>query len=154
MPDDRLLDGLDDAQREAVTTRAKPLAILAGAGAGKTRVLTRRIAWHSRHAHIDPAHTLAVTFTRKAAGELGDRLTGLGVRRHVAAGTFHAVALAQLRRWCEDRDRAVPKLLDRKARILVPMLPGRGGERALLAAEVAAEIEWAKARLIGPDGYQ
>jgi len=154
VPDDPLLDGLDDAQREAVTTRAQPLAILAGAGAGKTRVLTRRIAWQARHAHIDPAHTLAVTFTRKAAGELGDRLTSLGVRRHVAAGTFHAMALAQLRRRSDDRDRPMPNLLDRKARILVPMLPGRGGERALLAAEVAAEIEWAKARLIGPDGYQ
>ena len=154
MPDDPLLEGLDDAQREAVTTRSAPLAILAGAGAGKTRVLTRRIAWQARHAHIDPAHTLAVTFTRKAAGELGDRLHRLGVRREVAAGTFHAIALAQLRRRCEDRDRAMPKLLDRKARLLVPMLPGRGGERGLLAAEIAAEIEWAKARLIGPDGYQ
>jgi DNA helicase-2/ATP-dependent DNA helicase PcrA len=152
--DDPLLDGLDDAQREAVTTRATPLAILAGAGAGKTRVLTRRIAWQARHAHIDPAHTLAVTFTRKAAGELGGRLTRLGVRRQVAAGTFHSIALAQLRRWCEDRDRPMPKLLDRKGRLLVPMLPGRGGERGLLAAEVAAEIEWAKARLIAPDGYQ
>jgi DNA helicase II / ATP-dependent DNA helicase PcrA len=152
--DDPLLDGLDDTQREAVTTRAIPLAILAAAGAGKTRVLTRRIAWQARHAHIDPGHTLAVTFTRKAAGELGDRLTRLGVRRNVAAGTFHAIALAQLRRRSEDRDRAMPQLLDRKARLLVPMLPGRGRERALLAAEVAAEIEWAKARLIRPDGYQ
>src|SRR5947207_1606235 len=128
--EDRLLEGLDDAQREAVTTRAAPLAILAGAGAGKTRVLTRRIAWQARHAHIDPGHTLAVTFTRKAAGELGDRLTRLGVRRQVAAGTFHAIALAQLRRRCEDHDRPMPKLLDRKARLLVPMLPGRGGERS------------------------
>src|SRR6266516_1902409 len=146
--DDLLLDGLDDAQREAVTTPAAPLAILAGAGAGKTRVLTRRIAWHSRHARIDPAHVLAVTFTRKAAGELGDRLTQLGVRRQVAAGTFHAIALSQLRRRCEDHDRPMPKIIDRKARLLVPMLPGRGGERALLAAEVATEIEWAKARLV------
>jgi DNA helicase II / ATP-dependent DNA helicase PcrA len=154
MRDDQLLEGLDDAQREAVTTRAAPLAILAGAGAGKTRVLTRRIAWQARNAHIDPGHTLAVTFTRKAAGELGDRLTQLGVRRQVAAGTFHAIALAQLRRRCEDRDRPMPKLLDRKARLLMPMLPGRGAERGLLAAEVAAEIEWAKARLIGADGYQ
>jgi ATP-dependent DNA helicase UvrD/PcrA len=152
--DDPLLEGLDDAQREAVTTPTVPLAILAGAGAGKTRVLTRRIAWQSRHAHIDPAHTLAVTFTRKAAGELGDRLTQLGVRRLVAAGTFHSIALAQLRRLCEDRDRPMPKLLERKARLLVPMLPGRGAERGLLAAEIAAEIEWAKARLIAPDGYQ
>jgi DNA helicase-2/ATP-dependent DNA helicase PcrA len=153
MTDDSLLDGLDDAQREAVTTPAVPLAIFAGAGAGKTRVLTRRIAWHSRHARIDPAHVLAVTFTRKAAGELGDRLAKLGVRR-VTAGTFHAIALAQLRRRCEDRREAMPKLLDRKARLLVPMLPGRGTERGLLASEVAAEIEWAKARLITAEGYE
>jgi DNA helicase-2/ATP-dependent DNA helicase PcrA len=153
VPDDPLLDGLDDAQRDAVTTRTVPLAILAGAGAGKTRVLTRRIAWQSRHAHIDPGHVLAVTFTRKAAGELGDRLARLGVRR-VTAGTFHAIALAQLGRHCEDRDRPMPKLLDRKVRLLAPMLPGRGAERALLAAEVASEIEWAKARLIGPEGYE
>lgn len=151
--DDLLLDGLDDAQREAVTTPAAPLAILAGAGAGKTRVLTRRIAWQSRHARIDPAHVLAVTFTRKAAGELGDRLGKLGVRR-VTAGTFHAIALAQLRRRCEDRDTTMPRLLDRKARLLVPMLPGRGAERAVLASEVAAEIEWAKARLITAEGYE
>ena len=151
--DDLLLDGLDDAQREAVTTTAQPLAILAGAGAGKTRVLTRRIAWQSRHARIHPAHVLAVTFTRKAAGELGHRLSRLGIRR-VTAGTFHAIALAQLRRRCEDRDVRMPKLLDRKARLLVPMLPGRGAERAVLASEVAAEIEWAKARLIIADGYE
>lgn len=151
--DDLLLDGLDDAQREAVTTPSVPLAILAGAGAGKTRVLTRRIAWQSRHARIDPAHVLAVTFTRKAAGELGDRLGRLGVRR-VTAGTFHAIALAQLRRRCEDRGATMPRLLDRKARLLVPMLPGRGAERGVLASEVAAEIEWAKARLITADGYE
>jgi DNA helicase II / ATP-dependent DNA helicase PcrA len=151
--DDLLLEGLDDAQREAVTTPAMPLAILAGAGAGKTRVLTRRIAWQSRHARIDPAHVLAVTFTRKAAGELGDRLGRLGVRR-VTAGTFHAIALAQLRRRCEDRGATMPRLLDRKARLLVPMLPGRGAERGVLASEVAAEIEWAKARLISAEGYE
>src|SRR5256884_2705128 len=151
--EDPLLEGLDDAQREAVTTRSVPLAILAGAGAGKMRVLTRRIAWQARHAHIDPGHTLAVTFTRKAAGELGDRLRRLGVRREGAAGTVHAIAMAQLRRRCEDHDGPMPKILERKARLLVPMLPGRGGERALLAAEVASEIQWAKRPLVGSAGY-
>jgi DNA helicase II / ATP-dependent DNA helicase PcrA len=151
--EDPLLDGLDDAQREAVTTPALPLAILAGAGAGKTRVLTRRIAWQARHARIDPAHVLAVTFTRKAAGELGDRLGRLGVRR-VTAGTFHAIALAQLRRRREDHRLPIPKVLDRKVRLLAPLLPERGAERAVVAAEVAAEIEWAKARLITPEGYE
>ena len=110
MADDPLLDGLDPEQREAVTTRAAPLVILAGAGSGKTRVLTRRIAWQARHAHLQPEHVLAVTFTRKAAGELSSRLVQLGVRRQVAAGTFHSIALAQLRRRCADRDQTMPSL--------------------------------------------
>lgn len=153
MAEDPLLDGLDAEQREAVTTRAAPLVILAGAGSGKTRVLTRRIAWQARHAHLDPEHVLAVTFTRKAAGELSARLVQLGVRRQVAAGTFHAIALAQLRRRCADRDQPMPALLERKARLLAPMLPGKGRERGLLAAEIAGEIEWAKARLVRPESY-
>src|SRR5688572_5453475 len=121
---DSLLDGLDATQREAVTVDAAPLAILAGAGSGKTRVLTRRIAWQASEARVDPDHVLAVTFTRKAAGELNARLGQLGVRRQVTAGTFHAIALAQLRRRQHDRDRAMPAVLSRKARILAPMLPG------------------------------
>jgi len=151
---DPLLEGLDTTQRDAVTVDAGPLAILAGAGSGKTRVLTRRIAWQAGRAHIDPDHVLALTFTRKAAGELVARLGRLGVRRHVTAGTFHAIALAQLRRRCADHDRPMPGVLSRKARILAPMMPGRGAAATVGAAEVAGEIEWAKARLIRPDGYQ
>ena len=151
---DALLDGLDATQRDAVTSTAAPLAILAGAGSGKTRVLTRRIAWQSREQRIDPAHVLAVTFTRKAAGELRSRLSRLGVRESVTAGTFHAIALAQLRRRADEQGRAMPGLLERKVRILVPMLPVRGREAALLAAELASEIEWAKARLVKPDAYE
>jgi ATP-dependent DNA helicase UvrD/PcrA len=151
---DALLDGLDATQRDAVTSTAAPLAILAGAGSGKTRVLTRRIAWQSRERRIDPAHVLAVTFTRKAAGELRARLGRLGVRESVTAGTFHAIALAQLRRRADEQGRAMPGLLERKVRILVPMLPVRGREGALLAAELASEIEWAKARLVKPDAYE
>jgi len=151
---DTLLQGLDPTQRDAVTSRAAPLAILAGAGSGKTRVLTRRIAWQSREQIIDPAHVLAVTFTRKAAGEMRARLSRLGVRQSVTAGTFHAIALAQLRRRSEEQGRAMPTLLERKVRILIPLLPTRGREAALAAAEIASEIEWAKARLVKPDGYE
>ena len=96
---DELLDGLTDAQRHAVTVDAAPLCVLACAGAGKTRVLTSRIAHRAATGTADPAHTLVITFTRKAAGELGERLAGLGLRDAVAAGTFHSVAAAQLRRW-------------------------------------------------------
>src|SRR4051812_2184512 len=97
---DSLLDGLNEAQQHAVETETVPLCILAGAGSGKTRVLTRRIAYRSVTGRIDPRRVLALTFTRKAAGELTNRLRALGLRDSVAAGTFHAVAYAQLRtRW-------------------------------------------------------
>ncbi len=150
---DKLLADLNDRQREAVTTAASPLAILAGAGSGKTRVLTRRIAWQAAEGAIDPRHVLAVTFTRKAAGELSDRLGALGVRRVVTSGTFHGLALAQLRRRWRDRGEPVPALLERKARILAPLLGG-GPSVGAEAAEVAGEIEWAKARLVAPQGYE
>jgi DNA helicase-2/ATP-dependent DNA helicase PcrA len=150
---DRLLDGLDEQQRAAVVSDAAPLAILAGAGAGKTRVLTHRIAWRARTGRIDPAHTLAVTFTRKAAGELQHRLRALGVGDAITAGTIHAVALAQLRRRAGEAGRDMPVVLARKARLLVPLVGGRGAAAAVAARDLAGEIEWAKARLIGPDGY-
>src|SRR5213596_2504869 len=75
-----LLAGLNDAQRDAVVSDAAPLVILAGAGAGKTRVLTRRIAYRVASGTADADHVLALTFTRKAAGELGQRLRTLGLR--------------------------------------------------------------------------
>jgi DNA helicase-2/ATP-dependent DNA helicase PcrA len=150
---DPLLDDLDATQREAVTTDASPLVILAGAGSGKTRVLTRRIAFRAREGSADPQHVLAITFTRKASGELRARLARLGVQRHVTAGTLHAIALAQLRRRAEERGRTMPGVVERKVRLLLPLVGGRGPQAALDAAELAGEIEWAKARLVRPDGY-
>jgi DNA helicase-2/ATP-dependent DNA helicase PcrA len=150
MDPDRLLDGLDPSQREAVTTEASPLAILAGAGSGKTRVLTRRIAHRCLTGSADPRHVLAITFTRRAAGELDTRLRAFGLRDLPAAGTFHAVAYAQLRtRWAATGT-AVPTLLDRKARVLRRIL---GSTTRIDAADLAAEIEWARARLVEPDAY-
>lgn len=159
MHPDELLADLDATQRAAVVEPGLPLAILAPAGSGKTRVLTRRIAWHAATERIDPGHVLAVTFTRKAAGELRERLRRLGVRGSVTAGTFHAAALAQLRRMHADRNRELPTLLDRKARLLAPILGGstRGAGRNDLRVtinEIAAEIEWAKARLVNPARYE
>ncbi|HEV7762879.1 MAG TPA: UvrD-helicase domain-containing protein, partial [Acidimicrobiales bacterium] len=72
-PDD-LLHDLDESQRRAVVSQARPLAILAPAGSGKTRVLTRKIAWRVASETAETQHVLALTFTRKAAGELRDRL--------------------------------------------------------------------------------
>lgn len=153
MDADALLEGLDPSQREAVTTDARPLAIHAGAGSGKTRVLTHRIAWQSVTGAIAPGRVLALTFTRKAAGELRERLARLGVAEGVAAGTFHSMALAQLRRHHADRGTAMPTVLGSKARILAPLLGRRDGAGALRVVDVAAEIEWAKARLIAPPRY-
>lgn len=144
-----LLHDLDDAQRRAVTSPARPLAIVAPAGSGKTRVLTRRIAWRVGSGDADASHVLALTFTRRAAGELRDRLGGLGLRSGVAAGTFHGVAYAQLRARWADEGRTPPSLLARKGRLLGSVAAGS----PLTIAQLAGEIEWAKARLVGPDGY-
>ena len=144
-----LLAGLDADQRRAVVDPGEPLCILAGAGSGKTRVLTRRIARRCIDGSADPRHVLALTFTRKAAEEMRNRLAALGLRDQPTVGTFHAVAWAQVRTWWRDQGRAAPALLDRKARFLSG-LPGRS---SLRPAELAAEIEWARARLVTPDTY-
>jgi DNA helicase-2/ATP-dependent DNA helicase PcrA len=148
---DALLAGLNEAQAEAVLSHAAPLCIHAGAGSGKTRVLTRRIAHRIVTEQADARHVLALTFTRKAAGEMRRRLRRLQLRDNVAAGTFHAIANAQLRSRWADQGREAPTLLERKARFLVPLLPRR--ERQVSAMEVAGELEWASARLVAADSY-
>jgi ATP-dependent DNA helicase UvrD/PcrA len=150
MENGTLLADLNEAQREAVTTEAAPLAVIAGAGSGKTRVLTRRIAYRCFQQTADARHVLALTFTRKAAGELRARLRRLGLRDDVAAGTFHALAYAQLRGWWADRGTRPPELLVRKVPLLLRLL---GRKTSVQAIDVAGEIEWAKARLVAPDDY-
>jgi DNA helicase-2/ATP-dependent DNA helicase PcrA len=147
---DVLLAGLDPAQRAAVTAEDNPLCILAGAGSGKTRVLTRRIAFRAASGALDPRHVLALTFTRKAASELSTRLAGLGLRDRPTAGTFHAVALSQLSVRASSQGRPAPVLLERKGRILTQVL---GRRTRMTMPELAAEIEWAKARRVDPDDY-
>ena len=152
-PDD-LLHGLNPAQRDAVTATTSPLCILAGAGSGKTRVLTRRVAWRAATGDLDPRHVLSLTFTRKAAAELTSRLRALGLRDSVAAGTFHSVAYAQLRgRWAE-RGITPPTLLDRKVGFVIRLL-GQFPKNvsAIPAIDFISEIEWAKARMIEPGQY-
>ena len=150
---DALLHDLDPLQRDAVTSDAAPLAIIAPAGSGKTRVLTRRIAYGAREGRVVARPVLAVTFTRKAAGELVSRIGRLGVDGRITAGTFHAIALAQLRRHATERNHEAPRVLDHKARLLGPIIGARGAASTVAVADVAAEIEWAKARLISPAGY-
>jgi DNA helicase-2/ATP-dependent DNA helicase PcrA len=152
---EQLLEGLTEAQAAAVSNDGAPLCILAGAGSGKTRVLTRRIAWRIATGTADAPHVLALTFTRKAAGELRSRLGQLGVRDGVAAGTFHAVAYAQLRQRWADRGESPPTLLERKAGLLARLLgPRSGRDAAVQPIDLAGEIEWAKARMVGPAAYE
>lgn len=147
----QILAGLNDEQHAAVTSDAQKLVIRAGAGSGKTRVLTRRIAYGAANDLLDPRRVLALTFTRKAAGELNHRLRQLGLRQSAAAGTFHAIALSQLRRKWEETGTAPPTLLDRKFGFVARLVP-RVNDRTT-PLDLVAEIEWAKARRIQPDRY-
>ncbi len=155
-----LFEGLSEAQAEAVATTAAPLAVLAGPGAGKTRVLTRRIARRCRDAEAAPEHTLVLTFSRRAAGELLGRLAALGLPagpRHggVTAGTFHAVAWSQLVRHRGDRGLAPLSLLSRPRRVLQAAL-ATALDRPPDPEEVAAfadELGWARAQGATPTTY-
>ncbi|NNF55777.1 MAG: ATP-dependent DNA helicase UvrD2 [Acidimicrobiales bacterium] len=146
----RLLDGLNESQIAAVVTPGGPIVVHAGAGSGKTRVLTRRIAYRILKGENDPRYVLSLTFTRKAANELQSRLQKLGMRDHVVAGTFHSVALTQLRRRWEERGITPPNVLDRKY-AMVSQLVGR--RKNVEVMDVIGEIEWARARMIEPAFY-
>ncbi len=152
---DTLLADLDPAQREAVAITSGPLCILAGAGSGKTRVISRRVAYAIATGVIRPRDVLVVTFTDKAATEMVRRLAALG-EPGVAASTFHAAALRQLRHfWPRVHGTEAPAILDSKAPILAPLAAGLpGGYRYLAVRDLAGEIEWAKARRIGPADYE
>jgi len=149
------LHGLDPEQLRAVAAPAGPVCILAGAGTGKTRAITHRIAHRVRAGEVAARHVLAVTFTARAAGEMRDRLRRLGVAG-VSARTFHVAALRQLRyfapRLLGRHD--LPELIDSKAR-LVTLAAARAGVKAdrTLVRDLASEIEWAKANLTGPAEY-
>ena len=152
---DRLLDDLDPEQREAVLATTGPVAILAGAGTGKTRVISRRTAYAIATDTVPPDQVLVVTFTDKAATEMVERLRALGLPG-VTARTFHAHALSQLRHfWPAGHDGApLPDLLDSKLGILSRLarqLPGH--YRFTPSKDLADEIEWAKSRRIGPASY-
>jgi DNA helicase II / ATP-dependent DNA helicase PcrA len=153
---DRLLDDLNPAQREAVVTTRGPVAILAGAGTGKTRVISRRTAYAIATDAVAPDQVLVVTFTDKAAGEMVERLHRLGLGG-VIARTFHAHALSQLRFfWPSRHDGAhLPDLLDTKLPILIRIARGLPGHyRYTAVRDLATEIEWAKSRGIDPERYE
>jgi DNA helicase-2/ATP-dependent DNA helicase PcrA len=137
------------AQRSAIEAEDPLLCVMAGAGAGKTRVLTLRVARRVRDGSIGADRTLVTTFSRKAAEELRTRLWSLGVSG-VKAGTFHRTALGLLREHREQRGRPQPQLLPDRRRLLAEV--ATGDPRRVRALD--GEIGWAKARLITPEHYE
>ncbi len=150
----RALDGLDEHQHEAVTALRGPVAVLAGAGTGKTRVITHRIAHGVDTGAYSPARVMAVTFTTKAAGEMRARLRALGVEG-VAARTFHAAALAQLNYfWPTLAGDTMPAIVDNKVRLLAHAADGVGLDLdTATLRDVASEIEWRKVTLRSIEQY-
>ena len=159
---DSLIADLDDEQREAVLAPRGPVCVLAGAGTGKTRTITHRIAQLVATGHVAAGQVLAVTFTQRAAGEMRARLRALGAAAQTGSGvsavqamTFHAAAHRQLRYfWPRVVGDTGWQLLDTKFAVVA-----RGGSGAGLqlstddVRDVAGEIEWAKASLISPEQY-
>lgn len=149
-----LLASLNDAQREAALALVGPVCILAGAGTGKTRTITHRIAYGIRAGVYDPSRVLALTFTAKAAGELRGRLRDLGASG-VAARTFHAAALSQLGFfWPHTVGGPAPAIVKGKGR-LIAEASERIGLRLDPAGvrDLATEIEWRKVRELSLEDY-
>ncbi|WP_407664145.1 ATP-dependent DNA helicase UvrD2 [Mycolicibacterium murale] len=163
MPTDTVLTaGLDDEQREAVLAGRGPVCVLAGAGTGKTRTITHRIAHLVGAGHVAAGQVLAVTFTSRAAGEMRTRLRSLDADARtgarvgaVQALTFHAAARRQLSYfWPRVVGSTGWQLLDSKFSVVA-----QAANRAKMQAstedvrDLASEIEWAKASLITPEQY-
>ncbi|WP_323985722.1 ATP-dependent helicase [Microbacterium plantarum] len=148
------LAGLDEQQREAASALRGPVCVLAGAGSGKTRVITHRIAHGVETGAYSPSRVMAVTFTAKAAGEMRGRLRALGVGG-VAARTFHAAALAQLNYfWPQLAGDAAPTILGSKVRLLAQAADtiGVDPDPAVLR-DVATRIEWRKITMRSIERY-
>lgn len=155
MPEpDALLAALDPEQRAVATSLGGPTVVLAGAGTGKTRAITHRIAYAVAIGAYDPAKVLAVTFTTRAAGELRGRLRELGAPT-VQARTFHSAALRQAQYfWPRVHGAELPRIADNRMG-LVADAAGRARVRVELPAlrDLVAEIGWAKVSNVSPDDY-
>lgn len=151
---DALLDALDPDQRAVARQVTGPLAVLAGAGTGKTRAITYRIAYGTAIGAYPPDSVLAVTFTRRAAYEMRHRLALLGVPR-AQARTFHSAALRQLQHfWPTVVGGPLPQILSHKAS-LVSSAAARLGIAAdkTMVRDLAAEVEWAKVSMVDSEHY-
>jgi len=151
---EQLLQGMDPDQRAAVTCPETATVLHAGAGSGKTRVLTHRIAYRIAKGTADPQRVLAITFTREAASEMRRRLKTLGVSRDsqsVTVGTFHAVALALLRQRLADTHKQMPSIVHNRTQLVAQA--AKDHPMSSRARELLTEIDWAHARLISPANY-
>ncbi len=151
---DDLLGALDPEQRQVAEALRGPVRVLAGAGTGKTRAITHRIAYGVATGVYAPQEVLAVTFTTRAAGEMRARLRGLGAGG-VQARTFHSAALRQLRYfWPHVHGSEVPQIVESKLGLLATaarrqrLLPDQAALR-----DLAGEVEWAKVPNVSPDRY-
>lgn len=149
-----MLDGLDPEQREVATSLHGAVCVLAGAGTGKTRAITHRIAYGVRAGILQPASVLAVTFTNRAAGEMRGRLRQLGAGG-VQARTFHSAALRQLQYfWPKAVGGEVPRLVERKVQLVAEAAARcrvRLDRNEL--RDVTGEIEWSKVTQTVPEDY-
>lgn len=152
--EERILGGLDEEQRTVATTLNGPLCVLAGAGTGKTRAITHRIAYGVQTGVYKPNQVLAVTFTSRAASEMRTRLRDLEAGG-VQARTFHAAALRQLQYfWPQAIGGQLPAIVDHKAQLVAEAARRLriSTDRASIR-DLAAEIEWAKVSMHTPEGY-
>ncbi len=155
MDADDLLAALDPEQREVALALRGPVRVLAGAGTGKTRAITHRIAYGVASGVYDPREVLAVTFTTRAAGEMRGRLRTMGAGV-VQARTFHSAALRQVRYfWPKVYGGAPPELTASK----IPVVAGAARRNRVEVSQatlrdLAAEIEWAKVSNVRPDDYE
>ena len=149
-----VLEGLDAEQRAVATTFGAPVVVLAGAGTGKTRAITHRIAHGALSGQLRAEHTLAVTFTTKAAGELRHRLQALGVPR-VQARTFHSAALRQLSYfWPRVYGTELPEVIGNSFGLVAEAARPLGVELSTpLLRDLVGEVGWTKASQVAPDRY-
>jgi DNA helicase-2/ATP-dependent DNA helicase PcrA len=150
---DQILASLDEEQRRVATSQSGPLCVLAGAGTGKTRAITHRIAYGVQAGMLSPQNVLALTFTSRAAGEMRTRLRDLGVSG-VQARTFHAAALRQLTFfWPQAVGSQMPEIIANKAPLIAKTLSRSDATDRALLRDLASEIEWSKVSQIAHDDY-
>src|SRR3954452_15166199 len=155
MSAESLLEALDPEQRQVAEALRGPVRVLAGAGTGKTRAITHRIAYGVATGTYNPAEVLAVTFTTRAAGEMRSRLRALGAPG-VQARTFHSASLRQVRWfWPKVYGGEPPQLVESK----LPIVGGAARRNRIqldqgTLRDLASEIEWAKVSNVRPDDYE